>query len=211
LARLEIEAIKARGVSQLLKQLQQALASVCPPDLAEAAVKTRGTWLGLLADEAAATADILLNTLEPYQREIEHHFALEGQRRFRGLMARYLQLFTRVKYLGSSLRSRIPFLPRPGDRPETRAAWDVTAFSRSCSTVAGDRHLDARGRALPNRLLVAADREGFPLDVLTEPAEAGAKLNWRQRHAQALVEVLKNVEAQWTTPTGVRRWVQGGI
>src|SRR5262249_42131912 len=41
LSRLEIEAIKARGVSQLFQHLQQALQSVCPPDLTETAEQTR--------------------------------------------------------------------------------------------------------------------------------------------------------------------------
>ena len=34
-----------------------------------------------------------------------------------------------------------------------------------CSTTASERHLDARGRALANRLLVEADHQGFPLAV----------------------------------------------
>ena len=37
LTRLEIEAIKARGVGQLLAQLEQALQSASPPDLTDAA------------------------------------------------------------------------------------------------------------------------------------------------------------------------------
>src|SRR5262249_59378391 len=37
LTRLEIEAIKARGVSQLLAHLQQALVAACPPDLTDTA------------------------------------------------------------------------------------------------------------------------------------------------------------------------------
>src|SRR5262249_35054916 len=86
LSRLEIEAIKARGVSQLLHQLENALEKACPPDLEEVAAKTRTTWERLLADEARGNAEVLLNTLEPYQREIEHHFALQRQGRFRGLM-----------------------------------------------------------------------------------------------------------------------------
>ena len=51
----------------------------------------RIAWAGPLNDEAAATTEVLLNTLEPYQAEIEHHFTVEGQRRFRGVMAGYLQ------------------------------------------------------------------------------------------------------------------------
>src|SRR5262245_10331093 len=64
LNRLEIEAIKARGVSQLLKHLEQALEAACPPDLAEAAAKTREVWQKTLADEAQGTTQVLLSTLE---------------------------------------------------------------------------------------------------------------------------------------------------
>src|SRR5439155_2776521 len=211
LTRLEIEAIKARGVSQLLQQLQQTLEKVSPPDLAEVAGRTKPAWERLLAEESRACADVLLNTLEPYQREIEHHFARESQRRFRGLMATYLHAVTRVKYVGSTLRDRIPLLPRPSQAVEAPTAWDLAAFTSACSNVAGERHLDARVKALANRLLVEADHLGFPLDVLTEPTESAAKLEWRQRYARALIEVLAQVEQQWARPTGPRRWLQAGI
>jgi hypothetical protein len=211
LTRLEIEAVKARGVVQLLLALRQALEPVCPPDLSLPAAQTRARWDALLAEEAAATADVLLNTLEPYQREIELHFTLEGQRRFRGLMAGYLHLFTRLKYVGSTLRDHMPFLPRPADPVHTPATWNLESFTRACSTVAADRHLDARGRALANRLLIEADQQGFPLDLLSEPTEAAAKLDWRQRHAHTLIEVLQHVELEWAKPTGFRRWLQGAV
>src|SRR4051812_48595624 len=136
LTRLEIEAIKARGVSQLLHQLQEALTTACPPDLTEVATRTQSAWERILGEEAGANAEVLLNTLEPYQREIEHHFALEGQRRFRGLMAGYLQLFTRMKYAGSTLRDRIPFMPRVRTAVATPAAWDLSTFTRACSDAA---------------------------------------------------------------------------
>jgi hypothetical protein len=211
LTRLEIEAIKARGVSQLLQQLQQTLQKVCPPDLAEVASRARPAWERLLAEESRACADVLLNTLEPYQREIEHHFARESQRRFRGLMATYLHAVTRVKYVGSTLRDRLPLLPRPNQAVETPEAWDLAAFTSACSNVAGERHLDSRAKALSNRLLVEADHLGYPLDVLTEPTEAAAKLEWRQRYARALVEVLAEVEQHWSRPRGPRRWLQAGL
>jgi hypothetical protein len=211
LTRLEVEAIKARGVSQLLHQLSQTVQEACPPDLTEVAERTRAAWTRLLGDEAEATAEILLNTLEPYQREIEQHFAIQSQRQFRGLMASYLHWFTRAKYVGSSLRDRLPFLPRSGQAGETPASWDLAAFTREWSSAAGEQHLDARGKALANRLLVAADAEKFPLPLLTEPTEKEAKLDWRQRHAHTLIEVLQDVEQQWAKPTGARRWLQKGV
>ena len=72
-----------------------------------------------------------------------------GQRRFRGLMAGYLQLFTRVKYAGSTLRDRlpIPFLPRAREQ-QPPPAWNLATITRACSEVAANRHLDARSKAL---------------------------------------------------------------
>ncbi|HTU20875.1 MAG TPA: hypothetical protein VMG10_22675, partial [Gemmataceae bacterium] len=211
LTRLEIEAIKARGVSQLLQHMQQGLSSASPPDLRDIAERTRAAWSAPLNDEAAATSDVLLNTLEPYQREIEHHFALEEQRRFHGIMAWYLHLFTRAKYVGSTLRDRIPFMPRSQNNVETPATWDLSTFIKACSDVAGNRHLDARGKALANKLLVEADHQDFPLDVLNEPIEARSALDWRQRYAGILNEILQQVEREWSKPTGLRRVTQAVV
>jgi hypothetical protein len=208
LTRLEVEAIKARGVSQLLAHLQQALAAAAPPDLTEVATRTQVAWERPLADEAASAAQILLDTLDPYQREIEHHFALEGQRRFRGLMAAYLRMFTKARYVGSSLRVRVPFLPRGPSEPQAAPAWDVSNFTRALSDVAGNRQLDARGKALANRLLVVADNQGYSLSVLSGPVEARSAIDWRQRYAQILGDVLRQVEGQWARPTGFRRIMQ---
>jgi hypothetical protein len=208
LTRLEIEAIKARGISQLFADLATNLEAAAPPDLGEVAVKTRSSWSRLVDEEARATAEILINTLDPFQREIEHHFALETQRRFRGLMAGYLGLFSKMKFAGASmLAPRLPFVPKLGgaSEPSTPSAWDLTAFTRTCSSLAGERHLDARGKALCNRLLLEADQQGFPLDLITAATEAAASGDWRQRYAQALVEVLQEVEQQWSRPTGFRR------
>jgi len=59
--------------------------------------------------------------------------------------------------------------------------------------------------------LVQADQQGFPLNLLSEPVEAAAKLDWRQRYGSALVEVLQQVERDSAQPRGVRRWLQSGI
>ncbi len=211
LTRLEIEAVKARGVGQLLERMEQVLESVRPPDLQERAEQVHGVWERSLAEEAEATADVLLHTLEPYQREIEHHFTVEGYRRFRGPMAAYLNCFTRIKYVGSTLKDRISILPRLPQGAQQPGGWDLGTFTHACSSSAGERHLDARGRALADRLLVEANQQGFPLDLLTEPTEKVARLDWRQRYAQTLAEVLHRVEQQWANPTGARRWLQKGV
>lgn len=210
LTRMEIEAIKARGVSQLLGQLEEAMQAACPPDLTAAAGRTQKAWAKTLGDEAQANVEVLLGTLEPYQREIEHHFALERQKKFRGLMGTYLYWFNRLKYAGSSLKDRIPFLPRVSSAAPA-AEWDLSEFTRACTQAASERHLDARGRALTNHLLVEAEKEGFPLNLLNDATETAGKIDWRARHAHALIDVLAKVETELSAPTGTRRWVERGL
>ncbi len=213
LNRLEIEAIKARGINQLLEQLCVALEEAAPPDLADAAVRTRGVWAKSLGEEATTTGDILLNTLDPFQGEIEHHFTVESQRHFRGLMAGYMHMFSKAKYMGTSLSKGVSLLPRPsvGAKVETPDSWNLQEFTRSLSSVAGERQLDARGKALADRLLLQGQDHGFPLTLLQERTENAAKIDWRGRYAQMLVEVLTHVERQWSQPTGMRRVLHGGI
>jgi energy-coupling factor transporter ATP-binding protein EcfA2 len=211
LTRLEIEALKARGVMQLLDQLNRELESAAPPDLTAAAQDTRRAWDKLLLDEAEADTDVLLTTLEPYQAEIEHHFSVQGQARFTGPMRWYLKLYTGVQYAGSSLRDRIPLIPKLPSKIDTPKAWDVGHFTRECSRVAGEKALDKRLTALCNRLLVEAEACRFPIALLSQPCESAAKLDWRQRFDLALTDALHAAEKVWVNPTGPRRWIQFGL
>jgi hypothetical protein len=207
LTRAEIEAIKARGVTQLLAQLDDTLLSARPPDLRPAAEATRAAWDRTLSDEAKAAAEVLLNTLDPFQREVEHHFALQGQRRFHGVMAAYLRLFTRLRYLTSQLRERLPMgLGHKEDRREL--SWDLAAFTSVCSDDASRRSLDARMRALDNRLLLSAAERGFPIDFLQSAVESTGRLDWRHRFSQSLGDVLTEVELDWARPRGWRKVLQ---
>jgi hypothetical protein len=209
LTRLEIEAVKARGVGQLLVQCAQALRDATPPDLSDAAQHTRQAWEKVLAGEADNFAEVLLTTLDPNQHEIEHHFRLEGQRRFRNLMAGYLALLTRVQYAGSRLRSRVPFAGRAEQQPT--AAVNLAGFTHECIRVAGERSLDQRLKALRHRLLVEADEQGFPPDLLPVPTAEVEKRDWHGQFEGALNESLNHVELQWSRPTGVRGWLQAGL
>ena len=211
LTRLEIEAVKARGVGQLLGQIGHGLQEVRPPDLSAQALRTRESWEGILNEEAQVYGDVLLGTLDPYQTEIEHHFSIEGQQRFRGLMGAYLRLTTRFRYAGSSLRSRIPFMPKFGGPEKTStpaSTWNLASFAHECTRVAGDKVLDKRGGAMVNRLLVEADRNAFPLQLLNNATTDAARIDWHQRYDRAMIEALAEVERVFTQPRGMRRVVQ---
>ena len=133
-------------------------------------------WRGTLESEASVQADVLAGTLDPYRTEVEHHFSVQDQQRYRGLMAAYLRLTTRIRYAGSSLRDRIPFAGRllPGGKVETPVEWNLGAFIHECARTAGERVLDQRTTALVNRLLVEGDQSGFPLNLLNDPTSDAA-------------------------------------
>ncbi|MBX9578731.1 MAG: GTPase domain-containing protein [Gemmataceae bacterium] len=213
LNRLEIEAVKARGVGQLLTHIVQAADGVRPPDLSAEADKVAAGWRNLLADESATQAEVLVGTLEPYRTEIEHHFSVEGQQRYGGLMAAYLRFATMLRYAGSRLRDRHPVTGRllGVGKVETPAEWNLGMFAQDCARAAGERVLDQRTAALVNRLLVEADGKGFPLALLDQPTAAAGRLDWRDRATRAVIDALAEVERQAVAPTGWRRWVRGTL
>ncbi len=179
--------------------------------MTEPANDTRRAWDKLLVEEAETDCDVLLTTLEPYQSEIEQHFSVQGQSRFTGPMRWYLKAYNGVQYAGSTLRDRIPLMPKLPSKIETPKAWDVAQFTRECSRVAGEKALDKRLTALCNRLLVEGGEHHFPIDLLTPPCEAAAKLDWRQRFDRALTDALCAAEQVWIKPSGTRKWLQMGL
>lgn len=201
LNRLEIESIKARGVGQLLGQVEEKLTEVCAPDLMETSRRVQQRWKALLEEEAQAHAAFLIGTAEPYQKEIEHHFALERQRKFRGLMGSYLQFFNKLRYSGSRLRDQVSL-------GQTGPTWDLSIFTQASTSAASETHLDSRQKALANRLLLEADGQGFPMTLLQDTTEETAKIDWRPRLSQAVGDVLGKVEHDWSQPSGARRIVQ---
>ena len=211
LNRLEIEAIKARGVSQLLQQLQQALESQRPLDICAAVDRVTPVWNKLMAEEARAATDTLLATLEPYQKEIEHHFAIERQKQFTGVMGFYLRWFNRLRYAGSGLRPKLPLVPRISQPDSAPKELDISAFTQACSKAAFEQNLDARQRALANRLVVEANTLGIPVQMLGDQTEAVSREDWKTKHAQAMTEILGRVERSWTRPAGTRRVLQRSL
>src|SRR5205085_67839 len=82
------------------------------------------------------------------------------------------------------LRVRIPFAAK-SDVPPT-STWNLAGFTHECIRVAGERSLDQRSQALANRLLVVADEEGIPADVLAGPVGQAGEADWHKRFEEAL-------------------------
>jgi len=212
LTRLEIEAIKARGVSQLLAQTSDELQNAAPPELDAVAAQTRRVWEKIIEEKAESDTDILLGTLDPHQAEIELQFSMQGQRRFWGLMKGYLKLFTTAKQASSSLRDRFRIIPK-GTKKEDAAVstWDVSTFTGQCLDEAGERFLDQRWKDFTSRLETRAVENRYPIQLLTKPCADAGKIDWHKRYEGALTDALRESEQVWTSPKGTRRWLQLGL
>ncbi|MBX7104172.1 MAG: GTPase domain-containing protein [Gemmataceae bacterium] len=210
LTRLEIEALKARGVEQLMEQVIAGLEQAKPPDLAEPARATRPVWEKLLDTESEDLAESLVNTLDPQQREIEHHFRVTGQQRFQRLMAAYLGLITWLQFAGSRLRNPAGAITGSTGEPAERE-WDVTGLTRGILADAGRRGLQSRLQTMTDRMLVSADGVGFPPDLLKPRLDDLAALDWPGQLRSAVGAALSSVESDWTNPKGGRKLMQSGL
>jgi hypothetical protein len=144
---------------------------------------------------------------------VEHHFSVEDQRRYRGLMAAYLRFSTRMRYAKSSMRDHIPFAGRvlPSAKVETPVEWNLGEFVQECARTAGERVLDQRTTALVNRLLVEGDQRGIPLSLLSDPTNTVGRMDWRDRVTRAVIDSLADVEREATNPTGWRKALRGTL
>ena len=203
---IEIEAIKSWGIHKLLDNIRTTLTSAIPPDITPSIQGLLPTWKKLCQDESNQIVQCLLNTIDPYQQEIESHFAMHGQQRFNGLMRWYLQLVSKFQSLRFSLRDKIPFLGIPTKQSEYTGKWDVSDLTSRCSEVAFSRQLEVRSRAVVNKLLIAASQMGLPEKLLDSPVESTAMgIDWKTRWLTSLSQSLENVEQRWSNPEGRRR------
>ncbi len=203
LTRREIEAVKARGVLQLLGQAKLAVESVLPPDLTAEAVRVKSVWPAILAEEARVASNVLVGSLDPASSEIEQHFAARGQLRFRGLMAGWLRLTSMRWGVRNLLRSPLPSLARFRSESSERQL-DFSALAFDSTGPACDRILRERSTALVNRLLVEADQKGFPIALLNPRVAAAQGQDWPQRFGHAVAETMIEVERECLQPTGLR-------
>lgn len=207
LTQREIEAIKARGVYELLNRLEAVLMRVRPEDLTEAAARARRAWDKVLRQETQEMADILLKSLDSQAARLESFFRDALYEQFKGLMGGFLRLRQSLRHVLETLSKLFPWewIKKAAADAEPADTGDLILFIRSLTDKAAERHLDARTRALPNKLLVVADENAFPLTLLSSEVQQAAQTDWRARYSTVVANTCEEIEAQWTSPTGLRR------
>lgn len=214
LTRLEIEAIKTRGVDQLLAQLDETLVRMRPPDIAEAVRRTTTVWQQTIEEEANAITNLILITLDPFHRELERFLAVQVGRLFRGPTGAFIRFCQWLRYLGSSWRRYWARGSSSFTSPDGRipVAGDLAGLVSACTQAAAERHLNAREGALPNRLLVQADDAGLPIPALNELMSCQPSTNWRARVPDLLRQCFDDLAKSWEhSEQQAKLWRRGFI
>jgi len=203
LTKREIEAIRTKGIGQLLHQLQTLLQAVQPPDVQSAAKKTESIWNTTIQSEINTQIDTLLASVAPHQKTLERRFANSLSHPFRGIMGTYARLldFGRQGWLSSKLPQLNAAIPVEND-PQ---AGDLAGFARSCTREAHQRRLAARTEALADRLVANADDAGLPTYRLTDDIKAQLKSITEATYADTLSRALTYAEQSLAGPTSWRQ------
>jgi hypothetical protein len=163
LTKREIEAIRNKGIAQLLEQLKPTLQEIQPPDVQDAAAKTWDAWRQTLRDEVRVQTDLLLACLAPHQKTIERRFSASIGHPFRGAMGLYARLLDFGRH--GFFTPKLPQLASPGEGVQA-VLDDVGGFGRVCARDTFQRSLQARFHALNDRLVARADDAGLPVNGL---------------------------------------------
>lgn len=200
LTRREIEAIRTKGIGQLLQQMQTLLQAVQPPDVQSAAKKTEAAWAGTVQSEINTQIELLLTSVAPHQKTLERRFANHLSHPFHGIMGSYARLldFGRQGFFTSKL-------PQLSTASSEQPAGDLAGFARSCTHDAYHRSLAARTEALADRLVANADDAGLPTYRLSDDIKAQLKAVTEATYVDALSHALAHAEQSLTGPNSWRQ------
>lgn len=201
LTKREIEAIRTKGVGQLLFQLESALKAVQPPDVQSAASKTESAWQVTIQNEVNTQIDLILASVMPHQKTLEQRFSGQLKHPFKGLMGSYAGLLD----LGRQgvFRSKLPQLTSSSEVSQPQLN-DLSGFARSCVHEVYQRSLSARTTALADRLVANADDAGLPTNRLSEDIQTQLKALKESIYSDALGKALNTAETSLAGPDSWR-------
>jgi energy-coupling factor transporter ATP-binding protein EcfA2 len=202
LTSLEIEAVKARGVGQLLGRLNEDLDVTIPPDISSVAKQTRTKWVDFLSEESTQFSELLVSNFDRFSGDVERFLSQEQARKFRGFMATYLRLTSRLSK------------PTRGTKTEERAQQlqtfmdELGSVANDCAKQTSERVLRKRQEALLDRLVILAEEQGLPARLINDSVRQTQRTDWTQVYTQALLNSLHEVQVSIVQPKGYRRAIE---
>lgn len=196
----EMEAIRTKGIEQLLVQVDSLLSKAVPPDAEQSAQATESAWQTIVKQEVNQQSDVILASMAPHQRQLQQHYADYLSHPFKGMMGSFVSLLQlgRMRWLKGSL----PQLPASTSEP---GVSDLTGFAASCVQKSYQQSLSARKEALTDRLIARADELQLPVHQLAEEVQAHLKGITEATYSDTLNKVLLKAENELSGPGSWRK------
>jgi len=201
LTQREIEAIRTKGIGQLLNQLETALREAQPPDVSEAASRTETLWQRTFKDEIRTQAGLLVNCAAVHQKTLERRIGQAIQSPFHGIMGGFAWLMDFARQ--GIFRSRMPRLSASTEVGSASA--DLIGFARTCAKETHTRSLSARLAALTDRLVANADDSGLPTSGLDKDIATQLKSISEGTYSNYFGEALRTAEVSLAGEESWRR------
>lgn len=205
----EVEAIRARGVYQVLIVLAQTLQQARPPDLAQVALAIREAWAAIIKDEALSMADAVVQALNPFGPDIERQFAITIYGRLRGPLGWFFEILGSIRSLIKRTGGFLPWKVYKGSdaKHELADVLNLNSLFRSLAELAVKRHISSRNMDLVSRLLLVAAENGFSIQLLRPSLDRAAESFRQDRFQDRVQEAATDLQLQWFSQNGLRSWV----
>ncbi len=214
LNRLEIQAIKARGLEDLLFHLAETLHDAMPPDIARAAQQTQSAWQQTLRQEAELLTQKFMIKLDQQHREIEKRFTERVHQQFRGFTASFMHILAKLQYLGTKSSTLTAGLSSTLGLTAAEQMPNVTTDNQANfkdTSWLSPHHIQTLVSSLANRLLVQADQNGVPSKYLNPMLEAVHQPLETASFGGTLDQVLQETEKNLIHAAGFRQRMQRGL
>lgn len=204
LTKREIEAIRSKGIEQLVTQLHALQIQVQPPDVQSAARATEAIWRTTSQTEVSTQTEIILSGIAPHQKMLERRFASHLSHPFKGLMGSFANGMDFLRH--GLFRSKLPQLT---DKPTEPQVSDLAGFAATIIRETNRQSLAARTSALGDRLLAKADDAGLPIHRLNDDLQSQLKGITEATYCSALTKSLLTAEQSLAGPNSWRQRMAG--
>lgn len=196
----EMEAIRTKGIEQLLVQVDSVLNKALPVDVEQTALETESAWHGIVKQEVSQQIDVILAGMAPHQKQIQQRYSNYLSHPFKGIMGSFVSLLQlgRMSWLKGNL-------PQLSANSHEHGFNDSSGFAASCMQKCYQQSLSARKDALTDRLIARADELRLPVHQLAEEVKAQLQGFTQATYVETLDKVLVSAEKAFAGPGSWRQ------